>query len=178
MAESWAYYDANTIQVTGDLTAKYGANQLVKITQGGAIKFFMITAVALVSGNTRLSVNGCGTYTLTNETISSPAMTTNAAPPGLPFAFTCHGTANHEIGGKDQIFGLARISIAPDGTLFAIASSDRSLQRYDAPNWTRIGGVCMCVTALSSGEAYVMGTDLNIYKWTTAGGFAVHAALP
>ncbi len=87
MAETWTYYDANTIQVAGDLTAKYWANQLAKITQGGAVKFFIIAAVALVSGNTRLSINGCGVFVLTNETITSPAMTTNAAAPAVPYGF-------------------------------------------------------------------------------------------
>lgn len=92
MTETWAYQAANTIEITGDLTAKYWPNQLIKITQGTE-KFFVVMAVALVGGNTRLTVSGGGVYTLTSAAITAHAMTMNAAPVGLPAGFAVQGLA-------------------------------------------------------------------------------------
>lgn len=109
MAETWTYIDSNTIEITGDLTAKYWPNQLIKITQGTE-KFFVVTAVALVSGNTRLTVSGGGIYTLTSDTITSHYMTTNAAPNGLPLGFAEQGKA-YGAASKDIPEDADRLSI-------------------------------------------------------------------
>jgi hypothetical protein len=97
MAETWTYIDANTIEVTGDLTTKYLPNQLLKLTQG-SVKFFVITAVALVGQNTRLTVNGGGIYVLTSAAITTRAMAPNGSQPLVPTAFTMsaliHGAAS------------------------------------------------------------------------------------
>lgn len=87
MTETWAYYDANTIQVTGDLTSKYWPYQLIKITQGVNTKWFIVTAVNLVSGNTRLSINGGGSFTLTNEAISGHWWNAETTPQSMPLDF-------------------------------------------------------------------------------------------
>jgi hypothetical protein len=92
MTEIWAYQAANTIEITGDLAAKYWPNQLIKITQGTE-KFFVIMGVGLVGGNTRLTVSGGGVYTLTSAAITAHHMTTNAAPVGLPAGFAVQGLA-------------------------------------------------------------------------------------
>ena len=92
MSETWAYQAANTIEITGDLMSKYWPNQLIRITQGTE-KFFVIIAVALVGGNTRLTVSGGGVYTLTSAAITVHAMTMNAAPVGLPAGFAVQGLA-------------------------------------------------------------------------------------
>ena len=92
MTETWVYQAANTIEIAGDLTAKYWPNQLIKITQG-AEKFFVVMTVALVGGNTRLTVSGGGVYTLTSGAITAHRMTTNAAPVGLPSGFAEQGRA-------------------------------------------------------------------------------------
>jgi len=89
MPETWTYYDANTIQVAGDLTAKYLPNQLLRVTQDGAVKFFLVTAaVTLVGGNTHLTINGGGVYTLTSSAITTRAMAAQGAHAGVPFGFT------------------------------------------------------------------------------------------
>jgi hypothetical protein len=86
MTETWSYYSATVIQIVGDLTAKYRAGQLIKIVQSGSTKFFIITAVALASGNTRLTVSGGGVYTLGIEAITFHGMQ-DVVISGLPFAF-------------------------------------------------------------------------------------------
>jgi hypothetical protein len=87
MSETWTYYNANTIQVSGDLTAKYLPNQLLRLTQDGAVKFFIVIAVALVDGNTHLTINGAGVYTLTSSAITARAMASQGAHSGIPFGF-------------------------------------------------------------------------------------------
>jgi hypothetical protein len=88
MSEAWAYYDANTIEITGDVVAEYAINQIVRIVQTATVKYFLITAVNLVGGNTQLSINGGGVYTLTNEEITYPYRTTSPmAAYGVPMGF-------------------------------------------------------------------------------------------
>jgi hypothetical protein len=94
MSETWTYYNSNTIQVDGDLTAKYLPNQLLRLTQDGAVKFFVVTAVALVGGNTRLTINGAGVYTLTSSAITARAMASQGAHSGVPFGFVDAATVS------------------------------------------------------------------------------------
>lgn len=115
MSETWAYQAANTIEITGDLTAKYWPNQLIKITQGTE-KFFVVMAVALVGGNTRLTISGGGVYTLTSGAITAHHMTTNAAPVGLPSGFLGQGLA----------YGAASKDIPADGDKFSYWDSAAS----------------------------------------------------
>ena len=107
MTETWAYQASNTIEISGDLTAKYWPNQLIKITQGTE-KFFVVMAVSLVGGNTRLTVSGGGVYTLTSAAITVHHMTTNAAPVGLPVGFAvqglAYGAASKDTPADDDIF--------------------------------------------------------------------------
>lgn len=109
MTEIWAYQAANTIEITGDLTAKYWPNQLIRITQGTE-KFFVIIAVALVGGNTRLTVSGGGVYTLTSDSITVHHMTTNAAPVGLPSGFAAQADSYAAVS-KDTPVDADRISL-------------------------------------------------------------------
>lgn len=109
MSETWAYQTANTIEITGHLTAKYWPNQLIKITQG-AEKFFVILAVSLVGGNTRLTVSGGGVYTLTSGAITAHHMTTNAAPVGLPSGFL-EQADSYAAASKDTPADADRISL-------------------------------------------------------------------
>ena len=87
MTEVWTYYAANVIQIEGDVTSKYWVGSLIYITQASADKFFIITAVSVVSGNTRVTVNGGGTYTLTNDAITSHFINRGAIAPNLPLNF-------------------------------------------------------------------------------------------
>jgi len=99
MTETWAYQATNVIEISGDLTAKYWPNQLIKITQGTE-KFFVIMAVSLVGGNTRLTVSGGGVYTLTSAAITSHRMTMNAAPAGLPSGFVTRSHIRNSVNGN------------------------------------------------------------------------------
>lgn len=92
MSETWTYYDANTIQIAGDSSAYYWPNMLLKITQSTE-KFFVVLAVAVVGGNTRLTISGGGVYTLTNAAITVHAATKNAGEQGIPIGFLEQGLA-------------------------------------------------------------------------------------
>jgi len=116
MTEIWAYQAANVIEITGNLTAKYWPNQLIKIAQGTE-KFFVIIAVSLVGGNTRLTVSGGGVYVLTSAPIMAHAMTTNAAPVGLPSGFLEQGLA-YGAGSKGTPVDADRISLWDSVALF------------------------------------------------------------
>jgi len=113
MNEFWSYVNSSTIEVVGDFTAKYLPNQLLRLAQGGATKFFVVVSVALVGGNTRLTIDGAGVFTLTNEAISDGCMAQNGAHQGVPFGFD--GAAH--IGGVTEKLALA------DGDTFAIRDS-------------------------------------------------------
>ncbi len=107
MTEIWAYYDANTIQITGDSIAFYRANQLIKIIQGGNTKWFLITSVNLASGNTRLNVSGGGAFALTNEIITYHGYI-DTVPEGLPYAF--------DLKAKQTEFAFDHFVTIPAGT--------------------------------------------------------------
>lgn len=92
MSETWTYFDANTIQIAGDSSAYYWPNMLLKITQSTE-KFFVVLAVAVVGGNTRLTISGGGVYTLTNAAITVHAATKNAGEQGIPSGFLEQGLA-------------------------------------------------------------------------------------
>jgi hypothetical protein len=87
VTEVWSYVDSSTIQITGDLTTKYFPNQILKITQG-TIKYFRIIAVNLVSGNTRLTVSGAGTFAVANAPITAHYISEysdlDSVPAGFP----------------------------------------------------------------------------------------------
>lgn len=87
MSESWSYYSTNTIQISGNLSSKYYPNSLIYIIQGGSAKFFLITAVNVVSGNTRITVSGGGLYTLTADAITAHYYNAEGAAPLLPSRF-------------------------------------------------------------------------------------------
>jgi hypothetical protein len=87
MSETWTYVDDSTIEIAGDVTARYWPNLIISVTQDGAQKFFVISAVNLGSGNTRLTLNGCGIYVLNNAVITAHAVTQNRTISGLPSGF-------------------------------------------------------------------------------------------
>lgn len=86
MAETWTYVDSSTVEIAGDSTARYWPNLVVTLTQTTA-KYFIITAVNLVAGNTRLTLNGCGVYTVANAAITAHGVTANKAAQGIPAGF-------------------------------------------------------------------------------------------
>ncbi len=88
MTETWNYINSSTIEITGDVTSRYWPNLLISITQNSTQKFFVITEVNLVSGNTRLTVHGGGIYSVNNNTITAHAVTQNQAIKDLPYGFS------------------------------------------------------------------------------------------
>lgn len=109
MTEAWAYYNANTIEIIGDVSAYYWPNQLVSITQTMQ-KFFVVMGVAVIGGNTHLTVSGGDIYALANAPITAHAVTANAGISGLPSGFIEQGLA-YGAASKDTPADGDRISL-------------------------------------------------------------------
>ena len=109
MTEEWTYHDASTIQISGDVSAYYWPNQLVSITQTTQ-RFFVVVGVAVVGGNTHLTVSGGGIYALANAPITAHAVTANAGISGLPSGFLEQGLA-YGACSKDTPADADRISL-------------------------------------------------------------------
>ncbi len=169
MPESWTYYDANTIQVAGDLTAKYLPNQLLRLTQDGAVKFFLITAVALVGGNTRLTINGAGVYTLTSSAITTRAMAAQGAHTGVPFGFTEAATIAGA-SSKTTPANLDEISIRDSVTPYGLrkltwANNKATLKTYFDGYYSVLGHAhADLYSALGHTHSIFSGYDVIVYQ--------------
>jgi hypothetical protein len=89
MTETWVYEDSETIKIAGDVTSKYWVNQIIRIVQGSATKFFLINSLSYENDYTYLYVSGGGLYEVANEAISAHYVTSYAAPtnPAMDFGF-------------------------------------------------------------------------------------------
>ena len=85
ISETWTYASANSVTYAGDLTGIYSAGMRVRLTQG-TVKYFVIVSVVYSSPNTTITLYGGGTYTLTNDPITSHDATAAAIPQGFPTA--------------------------------------------------------------------------------------------
>lgn len=141
MTETWAYQATNTIEITGDLTAKYWRNQLIKINQGTE-KFFVVTAVALVNGNTRLTVSGGGVYTLTSDAITAHYMSVSMAPTGLPNDFFDQG----------QIYGAASKTTPADDDKLSIWDSAALFVRKSL-TWSNLKAALNSIYVIAAGKS-------------------------
>jgi hypothetical protein len=81
--ETWTYASATTFTISGDKTDKYQVNDKIKLTQTTA-KYFRIVAISYSSPNTTVTVNGGGTYTLADASITSPNYSKIDNPQGFP----------------------------------------------------------------------------------------------
>jgi hypothetical protein len=81
--ETWTYASATTFTISGDKTDKYQVNNKIKLTQTTA-KYFRIVAISYSSPNTTVTVNGGGTYTLADASITSPNYSKIDNPQGFP----------------------------------------------------------------------------------------------
>ncbi len=86
-AETWTYASADgptfTFTITGDFTAKYTPGKRLKLTQT-TVKYFIVTAVAVSSGTTTVTIYGGTDYTLANAAISANFHSFAKAPDGFP----------------------------------------------------------------------------------------------
>lgn len=87
MGDVLSYYSSTVISTSGDKTAKYLPGQLLRITQDGGLKFFIIISVTYTAPTTYITVNGGGIYTLTSSAITLPYKTANLAASGQPYGF-------------------------------------------------------------------------------------------
>lgn len=89
-AEAWTYVSADApsfiVSIAGDKTSKYSPGMRIKLTQGGVVKYFIITAISYSAPNTALTLYGGTDYTLTDEAITNNYFSSHKAPQGFPLS--------------------------------------------------------------------------------------------
>lgn len=83
---SWVYASASTFTIAGvDATAQFPVGTKIALYQGGSLKYFYVMS-SVFATNTTVTVNGGGTYTLTNVPLDRPAYSYDQTPSGYPVA--------------------------------------------------------------------------------------------
>lgn len=83
---TWAYVAANQFKIAGiDVSAIFPAGTKIMLNQGGVTLYFYVTA-ATFSTDTTITLDGGGTYSLSNIPIDRPAFSYEARPQGFPFS--------------------------------------------------------------------------------------------
>lgn len=83
---AWVYASATSFSIAGvDVTSQFPVGTRIAIYQGGSLKYFAVTASTYSGGNTTVTVDGGGTYTLTNVSIDRPAYSYFPRPSGYPY---------------------------------------------------------------------------------------------
>lgn len=87
-SETWSYASADsptfTFTISADVTGKYQPGMRIRLKQGGAYKYFIITAVSYSAPNTTVTIYGGTDYTLANSAISDNYYSGQKAPFGFP----------------------------------------------------------------------------------------------
>ena len=86
--ETWTYNSADdptySFLVSGDKTTKYYPGMRIKLTNGGTVKYFIVTLVQYSAPNTVVTIYGGTDYDLANSAITLPYFSTAKAPAGFP----------------------------------------------------------------------------------------------
>jgi len=92
--EVWTYDSPGVVSMVGDFTDVYSETMKVRLIQG-TIKYFIIESVTYIGGNTKITLDGRGFYTLANATIAAHLATSWSHPAGgFPYEGTVldHGS--------------------------------------------------------------------------------------
>jgi hypothetical protein len=85
---TWLFSSADAptyvITIAGDQTSTFYPGMRLKCTQGGAVNYFIVTAVAYSAPNTVITCYGGTDYALTNNAISQTYYSSAKAPLGFP----------------------------------------------------------------------------------------------
>jgi len=63
---------------------------------------------------------------------------------------------------------IKKLSVASDGTIFAIDYSTGNLLQWTGSTWTNLSGVILEIAAYSSNVCYVIGTDYSMWKYESS----------
>jgi len=119
--------------MTGDFVSNspfYAANMKVRLVQT-TVKYFIITNAQVVAGETFLTLDGQGKYTLANEVISSHLATTWSNPTsGFPLSDPAYSPSNHIHGYDAIVYADGSDIIAKDA--FGVTLEEGTLGTNDA----------------------------------------------
>ncbi len=93
--DRWTYDSENSITTPGDLRGTYWPGLKVALKQG-SIKYFVIESVTFDGSITRITLNGMGTYSLTNDPIIAHIDSTEDCPKGFPQEKVIFGDIIHK----------------------------------------------------------------------------------
>jgi hypothetical protein len=85
MTETWTYVSPTSISITGDLTAKYWANQRVKFVQNAVTKYFVIKSVTYGSPNTVIVLKPITDNVVEDLAITNQHVSWLDAPRSFPY---------------------------------------------------------------------------------------------
>lgn len=98
--EIWTYDSPGIVKMTGDFRTTYFVGMKVRFVQNSTPKYFVIASVEYVGGETKLTLDGGGLYTVTAEAITAHMATTWISPNGgFPLAdphYIVHSLATAE----------------------------------------------------------------------------------
>lgn len=81
---AWVYGSASTFTVAGvNVTSQFPADARIRVYQSGTVKYFRVVSSSF-STNTTVTLDGGGTYTLTNVPLDKPAYSYERTPSGYP----------------------------------------------------------------------------------------------
>lgn len=82
---TWVRASNTTFSIAGvDVRSQFPVGTKIMLQQAGVTKFFAVTSTAY-SSNTTITVDGGGSYTLTNTPIDVPAFSYDERPAGYPY---------------------------------------------------------------------------------------------
>lgn len=115
-AEVWSYDSPGVVKMTGDFTTNYPINTKVIVVQTTQ-KYFVVTDSQLVTGETKLTLDGQGKFTLANAVITSHLATSWSNPTsGFPLSDPAYSASDHTHPAGGDVTGPAS---AVDGNLAA-----------------------------------------------------------
>lgn len=83
---TWVYASSTTFTIAGvDARHQFPVGTKIRLSQAGTVKYFAVTASSF-STNTTVTLDGGGTYTLTNTPIDTPSFSYSSRPQGYPYS--------------------------------------------------------------------------------------------
>ena len=154
-----------TVNCSGDYSAIIMPGMRMKMTQGAAIKYFIVTKVSFSSPNTTITLYGGTDYTL-GSTITLPYYSMLKAPAGFPMSPNKWSTKLTDTTQRSQAsptdstwYNLGSLSmVVPIGSWYL------SLKIYAASNTANTPGYHVIYIALSTSTSSVTNSTL----WTQA----------
>jgi hypothetical protein len=183
VSDSWTYASSTTINVPSDATVTYAIGDRIRLKQGGAYKYFVVTTVAAAL----LTVTGGADYSVANAGITDIAYSRYIRPLGFPMYFNWTPSwTNLTVGSATQVAtfmlygGLVRANIrltwAANTSISGNVSVSQPITKA-LDSYTTVGAAALvdAGTALFMGEGVSNGTNIDLRAIKVDSTYAVWA---